>query len=84
MKKLLALILALLLLTGCGGKSPEPTPAPTEPPQAGSLKLHFIDVGQADAILLECNGEFMMVDGGNVADSSLVVRYLEDQGVTKL
>jgi competence protein ComEC len=84
MKKLLALILALLLLTGCGGKAPEPTPAPTEPPQAGSLKLHFIDVGQADAILLECNGEFMMVDGGNVADSSLVVRYLEDQGVTKL
>jgi competence protein ComEC len=84
MRKLLALILALLLLTGCGGKSPEPTPAPTEPPQAGSLKLHFIDVGQADAILLECNGEFMMVDGGNVADSSLVVRYLEDQGVTKL
>jgi competence protein ComEC len=84
MRKLLALILALLLLTGCGGKSPEPTVSPTEPPQAGSLKLHFIDVGQADAILLECNGEFMMVDGGNVADSSLVVRYLEDQGVTKL
>ena len=84
MKKLLALLLVLLLLTGCGGKTTEPTVAPTEPPQTGSLQVHFIDVGQADAILLECNGEFMMVDGGNVADSSLVVSYLEDRGVTKL
>ena len=48
------------------------------------LTVHFIDVGQADCILLECGGEYIIIDGGNVADSSLVVSYLERQGVTRL
>ena len=82
MKRLLALLLLLALLTGCGAQQPAPT-QPTQPAN-GRLNVHFIDVGQADAILLECNGEFIMVDGGNVADSSLVVSYLQSQGVTKL
>lgn len=84
MKKLLSLLLALLLLTGCAGGSNQTTQPPTESSETGNLTIHFIDVGQADAILLECDGEYMMVDGGNVADSSLVVSYLQTQGVTKL
>ena len=82
MKKLLSLFLVLLLLTGCSfGPSTEPAPTPA----AGeALTVHFIDVGQADSILLECGGEYILIDGGNVADSSLVVAYLEKQGVTQL
>ncbi len=82
MKKLLSicLLLALLLtLTGC------PPQDKNEPPQdSGYLKVHYIDVGQADCALIECNGEFVLIDGGNVADSSLVVSYLQRQGVTEL
>ena len=49
-----------------------------------SLSVHFIDVGQADCILLECGGEFMLIDGGNREDSQLVVSYLQNHGVEEL
>jgi len=42
------------------------------------LSIHFIDVGQADAAILLCDGEVLMIDGGNAADSSLVFSYLKN------
>lgn len=48
------------------------------------LKIYFIDVGQADSILLEQNGKFMLIDAGNNDDSELVVNYLKEKGVQKL
>ena len=64
---------------------PVTEPWPTDPPTStGSLTVHYIDVGQADCALLECNGEYIIIDGGNVADSSLVVSYLLAQGVEEL
>jgi competence protein ComEC len=52
--------------------------------QTSGLTVHFIDVGQADAALVECGGQAMLIDGGNAADSSLVVSYLKGQGVEYL
>ena len=46
--------------------------------------MHFIDVGQALSVLVECDGQFMLYDGGNVDDGSLVVSYLQKQGVEQL
>ncbi len=88
-RKLWALLLAgVLLLTGCAGIQVPDTTAATErlvePGNAVGLRVHYIDVGQADCALLECDGEFMIIDGGNVADSSLVVSYLQSQGVQAL
>jgi competence protein ComEC len=80
MKKLLSLLLVLLLLCGCSF----PTETTHTPTQGQALTVHFIDVGQADCALLECGGEYILIDGGNVSDSSLVVSYLEKQGVTQL
>lgn len=48
------------------------------------LKIYFIDVGQADSILLEQNGKFMLIDAGNNDDGELVVNYLKEKGVKKL
>lgn len=49
------------------------------------LKVHYIDVGQADSILVQLpSGQNFLIDGGNNADSSLVVNYLKQQGVKKL
>ena len=80
MKKLFALILALALLTGCALQ-----PQVVMPPETSTgLTVHYIDVGQADSILLQCDGEHMLIDGGNVDDSQLVVSYLLDQGVEEL
>ena len=50
----------------------------------GTLEVHFIDVGQADSILLLCDGQAALIDGGNRADGELVTSYLESQGVEEL
>lgn len=85
MKKLIAFFLLLtLLFAGCVQAPPETTPATTTQPPRDTLSVHFIDVGQADCALLECGGKYMLIDGGNVEDSSLVISYLQKQGVEEL
>lgn len=83
--KWLALTLLCILLAGCEAPSASsPPPAETTPPSGETLTVHFIDVGQADSALLLCGGESMLIDGGNVEDSSLVVSYLSGLGVEHL
>lgn len=50
----------------------------------GQLKVHFIDVGQADSILVQDGTYNMLIDAGNNADADTVVNYIKQQGVTKL
>lgn len=84
MKKLTAIILLFVFLfTGCEMAAPAPQPAAV-PEDSEGLTVHFLDVGQADSILLLCDGQSMLIDGGNVEDSDLVVAYLQDLGITKL
>ncbi len=49
-----------------------------------SYEVHFIDVGQADCALIISDGDSMLIDGGNVGDSSLVVSYLLSAGIEEL
>jgi len=48
------------------------------------LEVHFIDVGQADAALVFCDGDTMLIDGGNSDDSRLIYTYLKKHDVTNL
>lgn len=50
----------------------------------GELKIHFINVGQADSILLQQGNAAMLIDAGNNSDAELVQKYIKDQGITKL
>lgn len=50
----------------------------------GQMEVHFIDVGQGSSSLIECDGHFMLIDGGDSKYSSRVVSYLKDEGVSKL
>lgn len=86
MKKFLSLfIIVALLLSGCVVEIPLPAETTAATVTAGdSFTIHYIDVGQADCILLENQGRFMLIDGGNREDSQLVVSYLEQQGVQEL
>ena len=87
MRKFLPWLLILsLLLSGCSLIEPIATAPRNDYPttQASSLTVHYIDVGQADCALIECGGQYMIIDGGNVDDSDLVVTYLQDQGVEEL
>ena len=81
MKRFFALFLGLmLLLSGCGTPS-----APSVPTDSTDVfTVHYIDVGQADSILLERSGEYMLIDGGNAEDGDLVVDYLLNAGVQEL
>lgn len=59
----------------------EPESNPTEP---STFSIHFIDVGQADAALVECDGHYMLIDGGNSGDSSLIFSVLKNEKVPVL
>ena len=67
---------------GSAGVTPDHSASQTGTEQA--FAAHFIDVGQALSVLVECDGQFMLYDGGNVDDGSLVVSYLQSRGVEEL
>lgn len=50
----------------------------------GDFSIHFIDVGQADAALISCDGKYMLIDGGNKDDSNVIYTVLKNAGVTEL
>jgi len=52
----------------------------------GEIRVHFIDVGQGDAILLQSDDNAVLIDGGinRRATTDSLVAYLRDVGVTRL
>jgi competence protein ComEC len=82
------ILVSLLILALCLGivacSSPEAAGAFVNTGD-GLLKVHFIDVGQADAILIQGpKGENIVIDAGNNSDSEIVVNYIRNQGVKEL
>ncbi|MFJ7668157.1 MBL fold metallo-hydrolase [Lysinibacillus sp. NPDC097195] len=82
MKKLLFVLLSIFVLAGCTST------LETEqvPVAAGhEMRVHFIDVGQGDSILIESpNGKTMLVDGGVKGAGQQVVSYINKLGIDKL
>ena len=77
MKKIfIVFVLMITVLSGCAAS---PSVEPTEKPVSDNsyFEVHYIDVGQADAALVLCDDAAMLIDGGNVADSSLIAAYLK-------
>lgn len=63
----------------------ETQPPVEEPiPENSTFEVHFIDVGQADAALVMCDGKTMLIDGGNSEDSSLIYSYLNKRNISHL
>lgn len=46
------------------------------------LKVYFLDVGQADCILIQNNNENMLIDAGNNEDGDKIVAYFKSIGIT--
>ena len=88
MRKITAITLilaAILSISSCGFLPDGQTSAPMDTHQAEKgFVVHFIDVGQADAALIVCDGAAMLIDGGNVADSDLIYTFLKDRGIYHL
>lgn len=50
----------------------------------GILNIHYIDVGQADSILVTLNDKAMLIDAGNNDTENTVINYLHSQGISRL
>lgn len=49
---------------------------------SSDLVVSYLDVGQADAILVQNNGEAMLIDAGNNEDGEILVEYFRKNGVS--
>lgn len=63
-------------------QSSEETQPPV--PDGSSFEIHFFDVGEADSALVECDGHYMLIDGGNPGNSSFLYSYLQKYGIDYL
>ncbi|TAH74979.1 MAG: MBL fold metallo-hydrolase [Anaerolineaceae bacterium] len=48
------------------------------------VKVHIIDVGQGDSILIQSDDHYMLIDAGERHKGELVINYLKSLGVKKL
>ena len=46
------------------------------------MKIYFVDVGQADCILINDNNEYSLIDAGNNEDEEKLVKYFKNLGIT--
>lgn len=54
----------------------------TEPVNSNSnLKVYFLDVGQADSVLIENNQKYTLIDAGNNEDGPKLVTYFKSLGI---
>lgn len=78
----LFLCAAAAILRAAPWQRSQPDASPALP--HGTLCVRFLDVGQGDGILLGCEGEYMLVDGGSVSESQFLVSRLSRLQVEKL
>ncbi len=60
------------------------TTEPDAPEVSSSFWVKFLDVGQGDAALVQCDGHYMLIDGGDKSNSSLIYSVLRSYGAEKL
>ena len=53
-------------------------------PEDYNLHVTFLDVGQGNCTLIESDGHYMLIDGGDGSHSSFVVSYLSQYGIASL
>lgn len=74
--RLLSLILSLFLLLF----TLVPQSALTVKAEGNSeMAVHFIDVGQGNAILVQSGGQNLLYDGGDQSHADLIISYLQDR-----
>ena len=69
-----------------GAQTPTPPPTvvavqPTDPDEQG-MTLSVLEVGKADCLVLQCDGESMIIDGGNEGDEEYVLVQLKNMGIS--
>ena len=79
--KFLSLIISvIILLTGCGDTST----SNNTPVNTNIMKVHYIDVGQGDSILVQVNGKNLLIDAGPGSSTDKLLAYLKKQNISTL
>ncbi len=80
---LTVLLSILLLVVGCSSAEAVGLnqPAASVATVSKELKVHYINVGQADSIFIDYQDYDILIDGGNNLDGGLVVNYLKNLSV---
>ncbi|ANZ94197.1 competence protein [Brochothrix thermosphacta] len=76
MKKLRIIIAAVMVLFLLAGATPAKN--------SSAVKVHIINVGQGDAILVQTGRENILIDGGNKGKGKTVIAYLKKHKVRTL
>ena len=85
-------VILVVILAGCSGVAvtdaqPTTSPETAAPPAAadGTVTVHFINVGQSDAILVESAAATLLMDSGDFTDDGeVVLEYLQQQDIQRL
>lgn len=89
MKKAFLLLLAMLLAVPAlaGAETyfiKDATELPADWAEREILRITFVDTNRSDAMILQCGGEAMMVDGGFNSHYQRVFSMLDGYGITEL
>ena len=75
------LIVSYQLIINYEIKDNKPKNTINKPTEVYPFQMYFIDVGEADCILIKYNDEYTLVDAGNNKDGKKIVKYLKDLGI---
>ena len=75
------LIVSYQLIINYEIKDNKPKNTINKPTEVYPFQMYFIDVGEADCILIKYNNEYTLVDAGNNKDGKKIVKYLKDLGI---
>jgi competence protein ComEC len=82
--KIVAVLLFVILLAGCGMKKTESGAAGKTAASDKSLSVEVLDIGQGDAILIRTDGQNVLVDTGDIPMKEKLVAYLKKAGIKTL
>lgn len=77
---LLSLLIIITATLGCQIFA-TPDPSVTSP---STVQVTFLDVGQADAILIRSDNSIMLIDAGSNSSAQNLVNTLKDMGISKI
>lgn len=85
----ISLFMILSLLVSACGNAPAVEPksrvkSESKPVAAANLTVKVLDVGQADAILIQTPKEAILIDTGDVGTKEKLVSYIKKAGITAL
>ena len=78
-------LLSITVHTGCKVHiNPLASNAQPQEPETQWLEAHFLDVGHGDCVIIICDGEAMIIDGGQSGESDRVYTAIRSLGITDL